>query len=275
MRIALISRVDNAVSGIAAALRALGHEPVGVLTTPLEGDRYGEETLGAIAQHATAGFDVLVAGTQARFAALLAALDADVAISAAFPVLIPADALEVPRLGVINMHPALLPRYRGPNPIGWAVRNGDAELGFTIHRMDASFDTGALLAQAAAPLAGIQGPDEVFALMFELAGRLLPRALARVEAGDPGDPQPAEGASYAGFFEPEYAELDWSRTAAEVHRQVLAWGVAATRPGARGPRAVVDGEQVRILRARLDDAEGGVCMECADGPLWVVETLRE
>jgi methionyl-tRNA formyltransferase len=177
-------------------------------------------------------------------------------------------------LGVINMHPSLLPRYRGPNPIGWAVRNGDPELGFTIHRMDASFDTGALLAQATAPLEGVQQPDEVFALMFELAGTLLPQALARVEAGDPGDPQPAEGASYAGFFEADYAEIDWSHTASEVHRQVLAWGVAATRPDARGPQALIDGEELRVLRARLDETEGGTPMQCADGPLWIVETER-
>ena len=274
MRVALISRVDDAVVGVSAVLRGLGHEPVGVLTTALEGDRYGDDTLGAIAQQAAAGFDVLVAGAQSRFAPLLAALDADVAISAAFPLLIPADALDVPRFGVINMHPSLLPRYRGPNPIGWAVRNGDRELGFTIHRMDASFDTGALLAQASAPLAGVQQPDEIFSRMFELAGTLLPQALGRVEAGEPGDPQPADGASYAGFFEPEYAEIDFSRTAVEVHRQVLAWGVAATRPETPGPTAIIDGEQVRVLRARLDDAEGGVPMACADHAVWIVDAER-
>jgi methionyl-tRNA formyltransferase len=56
-------------------------------------------------------------------------------------VLIPVDALDVPPLGVINTHPSLLPRYRGPNPIAWTVRNGDRELGYSIHRMDADFDT--------------------------------------------------------------------------------------------------------------------------------------
>ena len=62
------------------------------------------------------GFDVVVAGSPSRIAPLLAALDADVAISAAFPMLIPADALDVPRLGIINTHPSLLPRYRGSQP---------------------------------------------------------------------------------------------------------------------------------------------------------------
>lgn len=272
MRVALISRVDAAVAGLAAMVRALGHEPVGVVTTAGGGDRYGSESLGAIAARAASGLDVLIAGSPSRFAPLLAALDADVAISAAFPLLIPADALTVPRLGVVNTHPALLPRYRGPNPIGWAVRDGDPELGYTIHYMDADFDTGAILAQGATPIADVVRSEEMFTRMFELLGSLLPEALARVEAGDPGDPQPAEGASYAGFFEPEYAEIDWSRTAIEVHRQVLAWRVAAVRADAHGALATIDGERVRVLVTRLDDNQGGSRVECGDGAVWILET---
>jgi methionyl-tRNA formyltransferase len=272
MRVALISRVDAAVAGFAAMLDALGHEPVGVLTTAQEGDRYGDETLGALAMRAATGLDVLIAGSPSRFAPLLAALEADLAISVAFPLLIPPDALNVPPFGVVNTHPALLPRYRGPNPIAWTVRNGDPELGYTIHRMDAEFDTGAILAQGSAPIEDVERPDQMFARMFELVGSLFPAALARVEAGDPGDPQPADGASYAGFFEPEYAEIDWSRPAIEVHRQVLAWRVAAIRRDAHGALTTINGSRVRVLLTRLDDAEGGARMECADGPLWVVET---
>jgi methionyl-tRNA formyltransferase len=108
--------------------------------------------------------------------------------------------------------------------------------------------------------------------MFALLGSLLPEALARVEADDAGDPQPAEGASYAGFFEPDYAEIDWARRRAEIHRQVLAWGLAALRPGPHGALATVDGQRVRVLRVRDDDSEGGARMQCADGPLWLVGT---
>jgi methionyl-tRNA formyltransferase len=108
--------------------------------------------------------------------------------------------------------------------------------------------------------------------MFALLGSLLPEALARVEVGDPGDPQPAEGASYAGFFEPEYAEIDWTEPAAQIRRQVLAWGVAAVGRGPQGALTTVGGQRVRVLRIRDDDAEGGTRMECADGPLWLVDT---
>jgi len=253
-------------------LRMIGHEPVGALTTVLGASRYGADTLGAITSQAGDGFDVVVAGSPSRIAPLLAALDADVAISAAFPMLIPADALDVPRMGIINTHPSLLPRYRGPNPIAWTVRNGDRELGYSVHRMDADFDTGPLLAQGATPIDDVEDSLELFERMFSLLGSLLPNALARVEAGDPGDPQPGGQASYAGFFEPEYVEIDWSQTAAEVARQVLAWRVAAARPGARGALTMLRGEPVRVLRVRFDDAEGGTRVDCADAALWIVET---
>lgn len=272
VRVALISCVDRAVSALAAMLRAIGHEPVGALTTALGGSRYGADSLGGIAGQARDGFDVVVAGSTSRIAPLLAALDADVAISAAFPMLIPADALDVPRFGIVNTHPSLLPRYRGPNPIAWTVRNGDRELGYSVHRMDAEFDTGPLLAQGTTPIDDVEVASELFERMFALLGSLLPDALARLEKGDPGDPQPDAQASYAGFFEPEYAEIDWSQTAAEVRRQVLAWGVAARRPGAHGALTNVNGERVRVLRVRGDDAAGGTRMDCADDALWIVDT---
>jgi len=138
--------------------------------------------------------------------------------------------------------------------------------------MDAEFDTGPLLAQGTTPIDDVEGPPDLFERMFALLGSLLPNALARVEQRDPGDPQPDAQATYAGFFEPEYAEIDWSQTATEVRRQVLAWGVAAARPGARGALTTLSGERVRVLRVRFDDAEGGTRVDCADAAVWIVET---
>src|SRR6266550_9578376 len=229
MRIALFARVPDVVMRMDALLRELGHDCVGVVTTEGPRGRYGEDPLSTLIDVRPAHLDVLVASGPARFATLLDALEPDLALSAGFPVRIPKDALTVPRLGIVNGHPALLPRYRGPNPIGWALRNDDAELGFTFHRMDADFDTGPLLAQGSAPLADAERAEDVLATLFGLAAVLLPRALERVEAGDPGDMQSEEGASYAGFFEPEFAEVEWGRPAKEVHRQVRAWWAAAAR----------------------------------------------
>jgi methionyl-tRNA formyltransferase len=260
MRIAVLARVPGVVVWLEGQLRELGHECVGVVTTEGPRGRYGDEPLSALIDARPPHLDVLVGSGPERFAQLLAVLEPDLAISGGLPVRIPEDALEVPRHGIVNCHPALLPRYRGPNPIGWALRNGDQELGFTFHRMDADFDTGRLLAQGTAPLAGTERGEDVL------------QALERVEAGDPGDPQTEEEASYAGFFEPEYAEIDWTRTAEEVHRQVRAWWLAAARDGVRGPLAQLEGTRVIVQRTRLDAAEGGTPVACADAPIWILET---
>jgi methionyl-tRNA formyltransferase len=108
---------------------------------------------------------------------------------------------------------------------------------------------------------------------LQLWSTLLPQALARVEAGERGAEQAPEGESYAGFFEPEFAELDRTRPAEEVQRQVRAWWVAAARDGVHGPLTDLDGRRIRVLRSRLDDGEGGTPIVCGDGlPLWIVET---
>jgi methionyl-tRNA formyltransferase len=272
MRIALFARVPDVVVFYDARLRELGHECVGVVTSPGPPGRYGGEPLSALLDVAPPQLDVLVAHAPSRFAALLAALEPDLALCGGFPLRIPPDALRVPGHGIVNGHPSLLPRLRGPNPIGWALRNGDPEIGFTFHRMDEDFDTGGILAQGTAPLAHAEGPEDVVGAILGAASELLPRALERVEAGDPGDPQEDRQATYAGFFEPEFAEVDWKRPAEEVYRQIRAWWVAAVRDGPRGPLAELAGERVRVLRARLDDREGGTRVECSDGPIWILET---
>jgi len=272
MRVALFTRLPEVAAFYEARLRELGHECVGIVTAHGPEGRYGGEPLGALVDAAPRQLDVLVAHASSRFAALLAALEPDVAVSGGFPLRIPANALQVPRHGVVNGHPALLPRLRGPNPIGWALRNGDDRIGFTFHRMDEDFDTGRLLAQGSAPLADAESAADVVERILELASSLLATSLARVEEGDPGDVQDETDASYAGFFEPEYADVDWSRPAEEIHRQVRAWWVAAVREGPRGALAELNGERVRILRTRLEGDEGGVRVECGDGPIWVLES---
>jgi methionyl-tRNA formyltransferase len=273
MRIALFTRLPGVLTGVAPVVHELGHELVGVVTTEGPPGRYGDVPLSAVIDARPAGADVLVANSSRRFAPLLAALEPDLALCGGFPVRIPADAIAVPPLGILNGHPSPLPRYRGPNPIAWALRNGDPELGFTFHFMDAEFDTGPILLRGAASIAAAERAEEILDAVFGLWSSLLPQALALVEAGERGSVQSEEGASYAGFFEPEFAELDWARPAEEVHRQVRAWFAPAMRDGIRGPVAELDGERVYVRRARLDDTEGGTPVECGDGrPLWILET---
>ncbi len=274
MRVALFARVPALAVRMDELLRELGHDCVGVVTTEGPRGRYGSEPFSALLDMLPSHLDVLVASGPERFAPLLGALEPDLALCGGFPVRIPADAIAVPRHGIVNGHPSPLPRYRGPNPIGWALRNGDDELGFTFHRMDAHIDTGAVLAQGFAPVAGAERAEEVAGALFGLWASLLPAALDRVAAGDGGAAQTEDGASYAGFFEPEFAEIDWSRPAEEVHRQVRSWWLAAARNGIRGPLAEVAGERVLVRRTRLDGSEGGTRVDCGDAPIWVLETAE-
>ena len=94
----------------------------------------------------------------------------------------------MPRLGSINLHPALLPRHRGPIPLAWALREGDAEWGSTWHRMDAELDTGNVLVQTTVPIEDDDVDIAEFGPAPRRRGEILARSSGR--AGDPGDPQP-------------------------------------------------------------------------------------
>ena len=112
----------------------------------------------------------------------------------------------MPRLGIVNGHPSLLPRYRGPFPIAWAVRNGETEIGMSFHLMDASFDTGNLLAQTSIPLADDDTEETLFERFPAVVSELLPIVFSRLAAGDRGDPQ--EGGDYQSMFEHDYWSID-------------------------------------------------------------------
>jgi methionyl-tRNA formyltransferase len=270
VRIVLVSQVPQAVHGLTELLRALGHEPVALLCSREHTGRYGNQFDGLV-RDAPADLDVVVPAAGDRMASLLRVYEPDVCICLGFPWKIPPDALAVPKLGVVNGHPSLLPRYRGPNPVAWAIRNGDAEIGFTLHRMDAELDTGAVLAQATMPLADEHSYDELESKLAYVVGELLPRALTRLESGDPGDAQDESDASYVSFFGPDYVWIDWAKPASEIYRQVKAWRFASFRPGERGALAEFDGETTRVLRTSLEPVEGSAA-QCGDGTLWIVET---
>src|SRR5215213_6301108 len=221
-RIALITSIAPVAALFTDALRRLRHDPVAVVTprrrVPTQGD------LALSDATVPKGLDILFARDKRSLEPLLRAVRPDLVVCFAFPWLIPPEALAVPRLGVINFHPAFLPRHRGPIPTSWAIRAGDDTYGVTWHRMDAEFDTGNILAQAPVPMQ----PDDseitvVGPRLVRAAVEILPRALQRIAAGDPGDPQNATGDEpYAGWFGEDYAEIDWSQPAALVHRQVRA-----------------------------------------------------
>ena len=253
-------------------LRGLGHRPLAVITARREQPRPGQPSMTD--ESAPAGLDVLLPATKYAIEPLLRAYDPDLVLCWGFPWKIPLSALQVPRLGSVNCHPALLPRHRGPVPLAWALREGDGQYGVTWHRMDAELDTGAILAQANVPM-----EDDDFEItvvgprIAPIALALLPRVLERVAAGDPGDPQPLEGASWAGHFGEEYATVDWTQPAGKIHDQVRAWAFTFGLSPVPGPIAELDGERVRLTRTSLVDPGGSARrVEAGDGPIWVVSS---
>ena len=113
-------------------------------------------------------------GSADRVAPLLRSYDADVGLCGGWGWKLGPDALSATRLGIVNGHPSLLPRWRGPNPFGWTLRAGDPEVGFTFHFMDEGFDTGPILAQGSAPLS----EEDSIATLMERTAATRERAAA-------------------------------------------------------------------------------------------------
>ncbi|MDP9468974.1 MAG: methionyl-tRNA formyltransferase [Chloroflexota bacterium] len=271
-RIALITTVPPVAAALVPVLRQLGHDPVAIVSArrrqPAPPGRapMGDET-------APEGLDVLLAHDKWAVEPLLRSSRPDLALCWGFPWRIPQAALDVPPLGSVNCHPALLPRHRGPIPMAWAFRDGDGQFGVTWHRMDANLDTGAILAQAPVPMLDDDFNIEVVGpRLGGIAIGLLPTVLARLAAGDPGDPQPSEGVTWAGHFGDDYATVDWSQPARRIHDQVRAWAFTFELSPVVGPVAELDGNRIRLVRTSLTDPGGDAQrVEAGDGPLWVVE----
>ena len=134
-------------------------------------------------------------------------------------------------------------------------------------------DSGPIYAQSAVLVPDDADPAVDGLERFQgLANRLVAEALARVTAGDPGDPQDEAEATYAGIFEPAYVEVDWSNDARFIHNQTRGWKMSPPVGGRRGPLAQLDGRRVRLLRTQLDGERGGLRVDCGDGPLWVLDS---
>ena len=169
---------------------------------------------------------------------------ADIMIVAAYGLLLPQSILQTPRLGCINIHASLLPRWRGAAPIQRAIAAGDARSGVTIMQMGAGLDTGPMLLTRAVPIDARETAATLHDRLALLGAAALLDALEEIAQGT-AQPraQPAEGVTYATKLRKEEAAIDWSRSAAEIDRQIRAfdpWPVAETR---------LHGQQLRVWQA--------------------------
>jgi methionyl-tRNA formyltransferase len=270
-RVAIITVLPIVAQTYSETIRRCGHEPVAVITPRRRA--LSAPPMPFAAAHVADDppeLDILFAATRHSLTWLLRAHEPDLAICTGFPWLISQETIDVPRLGIVNGHPSLLPRYRGPFPIAWAIRNGETEIGMSFHLMDAAFDTGNVLAQKAVPLHDDDTNETLYGRFPGAVDELLPIVFARLAAGDRGEPQ--EGGEYQSMFEKEYWTIDTSQTAADVHRQVRAWSFVPPISPDLGPILDLGGERVRVTRTSRTEVADATRFECADGPLWIVES---
>ena len=193
-----------------------------------------------------------------------------------------APLLALPRLGALNMHGSLLPKYRGRAPVNWAILRGEVETGATLHYMTEKPDDGDIVGQTRVPILPDDTACEVLDKVVVAAELTLDAALPALIRGDaPRRPQSPSESSYFGGRKPEDGVIDWSKSATEIHNLVRA--VAPPYPGARTALA---GKPARILRTRILDPisaakrpslrieEGGVVAHCGGGGTLAVLELE-
>lgn len=160
---------------------------------------------------------------QAAFAALFEAGAPDAAVVAAYGLLLPKAVLDAPRLGCLNVHASLLPRWRGAAPVQRAILAGDKETGVSIMQMDEGLDTGPLLLTGNVPITGETTAATLHDTLAELGARLMVEALQGIQAGTlTPEPQAGEGVTYAPKLNRGEGRIDWRKPATELERQVRA-----------------------------------------------------
>jgi methionyl-tRNA formyltransferase len=234
MRLAFAGTPEFAVPTLLAIMRS-PHQLVGVLTQP-DRPRGRGQLLTPSPVKVAAGPHVPVAQPATLKApegrADLAAWRPDVLVVVAYGLILPKAVLEIPRLGCVNVHASLLPRWRGAAPVERALLAGDETTGVTIMLMDEGLDTGPVLLQRQIAIDPRDTGASLRAKLAELGAPLLLEALEGLAHGTlPSRVQPAQGVTYARKLEKSEASIDWGRPAVDIERQVRAlqpWPVAET-----------------------------------------------
>jgi len=245
----------------ALALRALlaaGHEVALVLTQP---DRPAGRGLKpqpsavkqvalqhglALAQPRSLRLDGKYPDDAAQARAALQQADAEVAVVAAYGLLLPPWVLALPRRGCLNIHASLLPRWRGAAPIQRALEAGDADSGITIMQMDAGLDTGPMLLRQALPIAPHETAASLHDRLAERGAHLIVQALQQAAAGTlQPQPQPEQGVTYAAKIDKAEALIDWRASAEQIGRRVRAFDPV---PGAL---TLCRGEPLKVWATRV------------------------
>lgn len=297
LRVAFAGTPEFAVPTLRALMDS-PYELVGVLTQPDRPSGRGRRLTPSPVKLATGTSAPLAQPAALRSAddrAQLAGWQPEVLVVVAYGLILPKAVLEIPRLGCVNLHASLLPRWRGAAPVERALLAGDDVTGVTVMLMEEGLDTGPILLQRQI---AIDGQDTGLSLRERLATLGAPLLLEALQglAGDTLQPrsQPAEGVTYARKLEKREAAIDWSRPAVEIERQVRAlqpWPVAETvrldaedgvperllvraarvAPGGAAPIA---GQPGRVIEANGHHRDGYIRVQCGAGHLDLLTLQR-
>ncbi|MFQ6017293.1 MAG: methionyl-tRNA formyltransferase [Kiloniellaceae bacterium] len=282
LRLAFMATSEFALPSLGALAEA-GHEIAAVYTRPPRRAGRGHKARPSPVHACAAerGWQVRTpeslkgAAEQKAFAAL----GLDAAVVVAYGLILPPALLAAPRLGCVNVHASLLPRWRGAAPIQHAILAGDSETGVSIVQMDAGLDTGPVLRQQAVPIGATTTAAELHDTLAVLGARMVVEALAGLAAGRRAPrPQPAKGVTYATKLSREAGRLDWRLSATELERRIRAFNP--------WPSATFEahGERIKALAAQLTErtaeaAAGTVLDErftvaCGTGALRLIRVQR-
>ncbi len=283
MRILFMGTPDFAVPTLTEIV-SRGHEVVAVYTrAPAPAGRRGLDLLPSPV-HATAekfGLPVFTPKTLRgeEAADMIRALEADVAVVVAYGMILPQAILDAPRLGCLNLHASLLPRWRGAAPIQRAIMAGDKETGIAVMRMEAGLDTGPVGLLERVAIRPDMTAGDLHDQMMVLGADLMARALSALERGGLHfTAQPEAGVAYAHKLEKAETRIDWSRPAQEVHDHIRG---LSPFPGAWFPLGPEE-TRVKVLRSTLAAGQGApgtalddhLTIACGDGAVRLVQLQK-
>lgn len=252
MRVVFMGSPDFAVPALRALVDA-GHDVACVYCQPPRAAGRGKKPRPTPVQVAAEALGLPVRHPATLKSAedrqAFADLAADIAVVAAYGLILPQAVLDAPRLGCVNIHASLLPRWRGAAPIHRAVMAGDTETGICIMQMEAGLDTGPVLLRRAIPIATGDTTGALQDRLAVLGAELIVEALDRIDTLQPA-PQPEEGVTYARKIDKAEAAVDWTRDAATVARQING---LSPFPGAW---TTLGAARIKLLAARPEPGTG-------------------
>jgi len=250
MRIVFMGTPDFSVPVLDALVEA-GHQIAAIYTQPPRPAGRGKKTVPSPVQARAEALGLEVRSPVslkgAEEQAAFSALNAGIAVVAAYGLILPETVLAAPEHGCLNVHASLLPRWRGAAPIQRAILAGDAETGVCIMQMEAGLDTGPVRLSEQTPIAG-KTAGELTGELSAMGARMMVKVLTDLDA-HPALAQPEAGVTYAAKIDKAEARLDFTASAHAVERQVRAFNPA-------GAWFEANGERVRVLEAAITDGAG-------------------